>query len=65
MHVSIKRDALQTVYNLVTLYTQSRAAFVQWHGVTALWKVLKVSVKLTIYYHILGYIYILTYIIYH
>lgn len=43
MAMSIKKDALQAVYNLVTLYTPSRAVFVSCGGVTALWKVLKVK----------------------
>eukprot|EP01032_Pedospumella_encystans_P013724 gene13724-15786_t len=43
MAMSIKKDALQAVYNLVTMYTPSRAVFVSCGGVTALWKVLKVK----------------------
>jgi len=43
MAMSIKKDALQAVYNLVTLYTPSRTVFVGCNGVTALWKVLKVK----------------------
>lgn len=42
MAMSIKKDALQTVYNMVTMYTQSRCVFVHCEGVTALWKLLKV-----------------------
>ena len=43
MHMSIKKDALQAVYNMVTMYTPSRATFVNCDGVTALWKLLKVK----------------------
>jgi hypothetical protein len=43
MHMSIKKDALQTVYNMVTMYTPSRTMFVHCEGVTALWKLLKVK----------------------
>lgn len=43
IHMSIKKDALQTVYNIVTLHHPARNVFVESEGVVALWKLLKVQ----------------------
>lgn len=43
VHLTIKLDAVQTVYNLITAYAASRSGFVQADLVAALWKVIKVS----------------------
>lgn len=41
MHSSMKKDVIQTVYNLVTRCTASRAVFVSCDVVVSLWKYLK------------------------
>jgi len=41
LHMSIKVDAVQTVYNMVTMYPACRVVFIENDVVTALWKFLK------------------------
>eukprot|EP01038_Epipyxis_sp_PR26KG_P005363 gene5363-7438_t len=41
-HMSVKVDAVQTIYNLVTMYPQSRVALIECEGIIALWKMLKI-----------------------
>lgn len=43
IHLTIKLDAVQAVYNLVTAHSASRSVFVQADLVAALWKVIKIS----------------------
>lgn len=42
-HMSVKRDAIQAVYNLVTLHPPCREVFIESDGIVSLWKLLKVQ----------------------
>ena len=39
VHMGVKMDAVQSLYNLVTLFPQSRRLVIESDGVMALWKV--------------------------
>lgn len=43
LHMSVKKDAVQIIYNLVTQHTPSRQTVIENDGVIALWKLLKVQ----------------------
>ena len=42
-HMSVKRDAIQIMYNLVNMYRASKDAFISNGAIVALWKTLKVQ----------------------
>jgi hypothetical protein len=43
LHISVKREAVQSCYNLATLYPPSRIALIQHDAISALWKLMKIS----------------------
>lgn len=43
LHISVKQDAVQTCYNLATLYPPARISLIQHDAVSALWKLMKIS----------------------
>lgn len=43
LHASVKRDAIQTMYNLANMYKRAKGVFITNDAIVALWKLLKVQ----------------------